>query len=109
MRTWKFDFDSGRLDSSPHPFAGMTKEDCRITTIYSKDDLSRCLYCVIHEVGHGKYEQNMGPRQLITQPVCTARSFGVHESQSLFAEFQLSRSKPFCEHLQSKLEAHLDP
>ncbi|CCW72068.1 unnamed protein product [Phytomonas sp. Hart1] len=51
----------------------------------------------------------MGPRQLITQPVCTARSGGVHESQSLFAEYQLSRSKPFLEFLQPKLEAHLGP
>ncbi|CCW72216.1 unnamed protein product [Phytomonas sp. Hart1] len=109
MRTWKFDFDSGRLDSSPHPFAGMTKEDCRITTIYSEDDLSRCLYSVIHEVGHGKYEQNMGPRQLITQPVCTARSYGVHESQSLFAEYQISHAKPFLEFLQPKLESNIGP
>ncbi|CCW71273.1 unnamed protein product [Phytomonas sp. Hart1] len=109
MRTWKFDFDSGRLDSSPHPFAGMTKEDCRITTVYLEHDPLMCLYSVIHEVGHGKYEQNMGPRQLITQPVCTARSYGVHESQSLFAEFQLARAKPFFKFLQPKMAAHLDP
>ncbi|CCW71441.1 unnamed protein product [Phytomonas sp. Hart1] len=109
MRVWKFDFEAGRLDSSPHPFTGMTKEDCRLTTAYAAEDPLKSLFAVVHEVGHGKYEQNIGPRRHLTQPICTAPSLGAHESQSLFAEFQLARDPALLEVLRGKLEAHLGP
>ncbi|KPI89853.1 putative carboxypeptidase [Leptomonas seymouri] len=89
LRVWKFDMEAGRLDVSAHPFTGMTKEDCRLTTNYTDDTYVQSLYGVIHEGGHGKYEQNCGPRDMVTQPVCEARSLGVHESQSLFARVQI--------------------
>eukprot|EP00796_Vickermania_ingenoplastis_P008418 gene8418-5898_t len=107
MKVWNFDFEAGRLDVSPHPFTGMTKEDTRITTAYKDNDLEFSLYAVIHETGHAKYEQNCGPRDMITQPVCTARSLGIHESQSLFAEFQIGRSTPFIKFLVPKLSHYL--
>lgn len=109
MRVWKFNFDAGRLDTSAHPFTGMAKEDTRITTAYKPDDMEFSLYAVIHETGHAKYEQNGGPRDMVTQPVCAARSLGVHESQSLFAEFQIGRSTPFIKFLVPMLEKHLGP
>ncbi|EPY27724.1 carboxypeptidase Taq [Angomonas deanei] len=95
MGIWQFDLEAGRLDSSAHPFTGMTKEDTRITTNYNPTDVEQSLYAVIHETGHAKYEQNCGPREMITQPICNARSLGLHESQSLFAEMQVGRSAAF--------------
>ncbi|CAJ1992254.1 carboxypeptidase [Leishmania donovani] len=103
MKIWHFDTDAGRLDVSPHPFTGMTKEDCRLTTNYIEDTFVQSLYGVIHESGHGKYEQNCGPREHITQPVCNARSLGLHESQSLFAEFQIGHATPFIDYLTTRL------
>lgn len=103
MRIWHFDTDAGRLDVSPHPFTGMTKEDCRLTTNYDINTFVQSLYGVIHEGGHGKYEQNCGPRDMITQPICKARSLGIHESQSLFAEFQIGHASSFIEFLTGKL------
>ena len=51
---------------------------------------------VLHETGHAKYEQNL-PGAWLDQPVGRARSMGVHESQSLFQEMQVSRGRAFLE------------
>lgn len=109
MKVWKFNFDAGRLDTSAHPFTGMTKDDIRITTAYKPDNFEFSLHAVIHETGHAKYEQNGGLRDMISQPVCAARSLGVHESQSLFAEFQIGRSTEFIKFLVPMLKKHLGP
>ncbi|KAG5493687.1 hypothetical protein JIQ42_02061 [Leishmania sp. Namibia] len=109
LRIWHFDTDAGRLDVSPHPFTGMTKEDCRLTTNYVEETFVQSLYGVIHEGGHGKYEQNCGPREFITQPVCNARSLGVHESQSLFAEFQIGHATAFIDYLAARLPEFFEP
>ncbi|ESL08175.1 carboxypeptidase [Trypanosoma rangeli SC58] len=103
MGLWKFDFDGGRLDVSAHPFCGNSKEDVRITTNYRENEFETSLMGVIHETGHAKYEQNCGPAGFETQPVCVARSLGIHESQSLFAEMQVGRSAAFMEFLVPKL------
>eukprot|EP00796_Vickermania_ingenoplastis_P008415 gene8416-5896_t len=106
MQIWGFDFEGGRLDVSTHPFTGMTKEDTRITTRFS-DDIFANIYATIHETGHAKYEQNCGPRDMITQPVCTARSLGIHESQSLFAERMIARDRKFSPYLLSFVTRYL--
>ena len=77
-----FDFSAGRLDESTHPFSGGVPEDVRLTTRYSDSDFARSLLGTIHETGHARYEQNL-PRDWLGQPVGTARSYGLHESQSL--------------------------
>jgi carboxypeptidase Taq len=89
-----FDFSAGRLDESAHPFSGGVPEDVRLTTRYNEADFARSLLGTIHETGHARYEQNL-PRDWLGQPVGTARSYGVHESQSLSFEMQLARSRPF--------------
>ncbi|PBJ73534.1 metallo-peptidase, clan MA(E), family [Trypanosoma cruzi cruzi] len=103
MDLWKFDFDGGRLDVSAHPFCGNSKEDVRITTNYTETEFVTSLLGVIHETGHAKYEQNCGPKGFETQPICMARSLGVHEGQSLFAEMQIGRSGAFMEFLAPRL------
>ena len=94
MRLLGFDFDGGRLDVSAHPFCGGVPEDVRITTRYDENELFSALFGVIHETGHARYEQNL-PREWPGQPVALARSTAIHESQSLFFEMQLGRSRPF--------------
>jgi carboxypeptidase Taq len=94
MRRLGFDFRRGRLDVSHHPFCGGVPEDVRITTRYDQADFAKAMMGVLHETGHAKYEQNL-PLAWLGQGVGRARSMGVHESQSLFLEMQVSRSREF--------------
>jgi carboxypeptidase Taq len=105
MRLLGFDFDAGRLDVSKHPFCGGVPEDVRITTRYNESDFLESLMGVIHETGHARYEQNL-PRDWIDQPGGTARSMGMHESQSLFFEMQLGRSDEFLAMIQPLIVKH---
>ena len=53
-----FDFEKGRMDVSVHPFSGGGDfTDVRITTRYREDNFVESLFAVIHETGHGLYEQ----------------------------------------------------
>jgi len=100
-----FDFSAGRLDESAHPFSGGVPEDVRLTTRYHEGDFARSLLGTIHETGHSRYEQNL-PRAWLGQPVALARSYGVHESQSLSFEMQLARSRAFAGLLAPMLKRH---
>jgi carboxypeptidase Taq len=96
MKRVGFDFQHGRLDVSHHPFCGGVPRDVRITTRYDEADFAKSFMAVLHETGHAKYEQNL-PGDWLDQPVGRARSMGMHESQSLFQEMQVSRSREFLE------------
>ncbi|MGK3123993.1 carboxypeptidase M32 [Candidatus Pantoea formicae] len=104
MKTLGFDFNHGRLDVSAHPFCGGVPEDVRITTRYNENDFLSAMMGVIHETGHARYEQNL-PQQWRGQPVALARSTAIHESQSLFMEMQLGRSKTFLQHIHPQVVA----
>ncbi|MGQ0722613.1 MAG: carboxypeptidase M32 [Candidatus Eiseniibacteriota bacterium] len=98
-----FDFARGRLDLSMHPFcSGFGVRDVRLTTRVDEHDLRVCLYGVIHEAGHGMYEQGFDPR-LMRTPLGHAVSLGVHESQSRMWENTIGRSLPFWTHFLPKL------
>lgn len=93
-----FDLDAGRLDVSAHPFCcSIGPGDCRLTTRYSEQHFSEAFFGVLHETGHGLYEQNL-PREHFGTPVGSAASLGLHESQSRLWENQVGRSRPFWEH-----------
>src|SRR5436190_22222448 len=94
MKRLVFDFDAGRLAESSHPITCGVPEDVRLTTRYREDDFVQSLMGSIHETGHARYEQNL-PREWLGQPVGVARSYGIHESQSLLFEMQLARSAAF--------------
>jgi carboxypeptidase Taq len=112
MKLLKFDFDHGRLDQSVHPFCGGVPSDVRITTRYDESDFVQALMGIVHETGHARYEQGL-PKAFAGLPVGESRSMGIHESQSLFFEMQLGRSKPFISHLsrlsKEAFNTHKDP
>jgi carboxypeptidase Taq len=89
-----FDFAHGRLDESAHPFCGGTPDDVRLTTRYDETDFSKALMGTLHETGHALYKRGL-PAEWRLQPVGAARGMAVHESQSLFLEMQLCRSRAF--------------
>jgi carboxypeptidase Taq len=93
-----FDFDAGRLDRTVHPFcSGMGPGDCRLTTRYNPRHFNDGFFGILHEAGHGIYEQGLDPEQNGT-PAGSPVSLGIHESQSRLWENLVGRSKPFWEH-----------
>lgn len=106
MALLDFDFDGGRLDESTHPFSGGVPEDVRLTTRYSLDNLMSSLMGTVHETGHARYEQNL-PREWLGQPMARARSYGLHESQSLSFEMQLGAHPGFVAQLVPLIVEHL--
>ena len=92
-----FDFSRGRLDTTAHPFCStMGPDDCRITTRWDEHFLPTALYGVLHEAGHGLYEQGL-PRDWFGLPPGEAASLGIHESQSRLWENLVGRSSAFWE------------
>lgn len=93
-----FQFDKGRMDVSVHPFCGGSHPtDIRITTRYNENDFVESLYAVIHETGHALYEQGR-MTDAGDLPVSESLTMGIHESQSLFWERMIARSREFCTH-----------
>lgn len=93
-----FNFDRGRLDVTHHPFcSGMGPHDCRITTRYDENHFNSAFFGILHEAGHGLYDQGLRP-ELFGLPPGTYLSLGIHESQSRMWENLVGRSRAFWEH-----------
>jgi carboxypeptidase Taq len=93
-----FDFNAGRLDVTTHPFcSGIGPGDCRITTRYNPRHFNEAFFGILHEAGHGLYEQGLDAEHFGT-PMGSAVSLGIHESQSRLWENQVGRGRPFWEH-----------
>ncbi len=107
MGLFGFNFSKGRLDESAHPFCGGTPDDIRITTRYNENDFLQSFYGVVHETGHALYEANL-PQDWRHQPVGRAIGMSSHESQSLFVEKQICKSKEFIEFLHPKLHQYFN-
>jgi carboxypeptidase Taq len=89
-----FDFTSGRLDESNHPFSTGDQGDQRITTRYRTDEFIDALKATAHETGHAGYEKGL-PQKWSSLPIGTACNICIHESQSLLFEKQIFLAKPF--------------
>ncbi len=107
MRTLGFDFARGRLDISHHPFCGGVPDDTRITTRYHDDEFLESFMAVLHETGHALYQQGL-PADWRRQPVGNCLGAAMHESQSLFVEMQMARSRAFMVFAAPHLRHHLD-
>ncbi len=90
-----FNFDAGRIDTTTHPFCTtLGPQDVRLTTRYYAHDFTASLFGVMHETGHGLYEQGL-PDDDYGFPSGSAVSLGIHESQSLLWEAHVGRSRGF--------------
>jgi carboxypeptidase Taq len=97
-RALGFDFQRGRLDSAAHPFSIVIGPgDCRITTRYNPRDFTDAFFTILHETGHGLYEQGLDPAHHGT-PMGKIASLGLHESQARLWENTVGRSHAFWEH-----------
>lgn len=93
-----FDFEAGRIDTTTHPFCtSLGPRDTRLTTRYNERDFTESFYGVLHEAGHGLYDQGLKPEHYGT-PLGNACSMGIHESQSRLWENHVGRSVAFWQH-----------
>lgn len=106
MEAVGFDMNHGGLSVSHHPFCGGVPTDVRLTTRYRTDEFLSALMGVLHETGHGLYEQNL-PAAWLHWPSGKARGMAMHESQSLFVEKQIGRNPSFWRFALPHLEKHL--
>ena len=99
-----FDLEAGRVDVSTHPFAmGLHPHDVRLTTRYYEENMMESLTGIIHETGHGLYEQGL-PMEDFGSPLGEALSLGIHESQSRMWENIIGKSLSFWKHFYPKLQ-----
>ncbi len=90
-----YDYNRGHLGTVVHPFCtNFGKNDVRITTRWNENFINAGLFGVLHESGHGLYEQGMDD-SLKRTDLCSATSLGVHESQSRMNENMVGRSLGF--------------
>ena len=94
-----FNFDAGRIDESAHPFcSGFGPGDCRLTTRYNDHHFNSAFFGVMHESGHGIYDQGL-PGDSFGLGIGQATSLGIHESQSRLWENFVGRSRSFWRYL----------
>lgn len=99
-----YDFEKGRLDITVHPFCtGIGPGDVRITTRYNPKHFGQAFFGILHEAGHGIYEQGLDPGRYGT-PGGDSVSLGIHESQSRMWENLVGRSRSFWKHFFPKAQ-----
>lgn len=97
-----FDFEKGLIETSEHPFTlNLNKNDVRLTTNNKKNMPFSTVFSIIHESGHGIYEQQTADN-LIDTLLGTGGTMGLHESQSRFMENIVARNKAFWKPLYKK-------
>jgi carboxypeptidase Taq len=105
MKAVGFPFDRGRLDECEHPFTEGVAGDIRVATRFAPNDPFQGLLGALHETGHAMYDMGL-PKEWRDQPVGMNRGMALEESQSLFLEMIVVRSRPFVQYLRPLLEKH---
>ena len=97
-----FDFEKGLVETSEHPFTlNLNKNDVRLTTNNKREIPFSTVFSIIHEAGHGIYEQQTADN-LIDTLLGAGGSMGLHESQSRFMENIVGRNRAFWKPLYQK-------
>ena len=105
MKAVGFPFDRGRVDESEQVFTEGMAGDIRITTRFDVNDPFQGLLGALHETGQAMYDVGL-PAAWRDQPVGRNRGMALEESQSLFIEMLVVRSRPFLTYLKPALEKH---
>ena len=93
-----FDGRRGRFDLGVHPCCtGIGPGDCRLVLRFDSSDFAGGLLTILHEVGHGLYEQGLDPKHYGT-PMGEAASVGLDEAQARLWENRVGRTRGFWQH-----------
>ena len=98
LNEWGRDEKITSLGRSPHPFSiTLGPKDFRLTSRVVPGQPFSCFLATAHEWGHSLYEQGLPSQshQWFGWPLGQATSMAVHESQSLFWENRVARSRDF--------------
>lgn len=110
LASWGYDPQQCQRSRSAHPFScTVGPQDFRITTRVVPGQPFSAFLATAHEWGHSLYEQGL-PRtndHYFPWPLGEATSMGVHESQSLFWECRVARSRAFAERWQPRFSEGL--
>ncbi len=107
LMEWGRDEKITSIGRSPHPFSiTLGPNDFRLTTRVVKGQPLSCLLATAHEWGHSLYEQGLPAEthQWFAWPLGQATSMAMHESQSLFWENRVARSKEFTDRFWRKFK-----
>lgn len=95
LSTIGFSMDSGTLSEIIHPMASsLSSSDVRLSVNYNESDFTEIYLSVLHEGGHGLYEQNIEP-SLYGTTLSSGTSMSIHEACSRMYENNLGRSDIF--------------
>jgi carboxypeptidase Taq len=111
LESWGYDPARCQRSRSAHPFScTVGPADFRITTRVVPGQPLSAFLATAHEWGHSLYEQGLprGDDHYFPWPLGEATSMGVHESQSLFWECRVARSRAFAERWHPRFSAGLD-
>lgn len=98
-----FDLKGARLDIGQHPFCTMIGPgDVRIALRFYPGNAASGIFTLLHEVGHGLYDQGLDSRHF-GMPMGEAASLGLHESQSRLWENFVGRSDGFWRYFYPRL------
>jgi carboxypeptidase Taq len=90
-----FDLTRGRVGTAAHPFTvQLGPHDCRIAVRFDRRNLREAFTALMHEAGHGLYDQGL-PVEHYGTPAGEAASLSVHESQARLWENAVGRSLGF--------------
>ena len=104
VQAFGYDMNRGNVGIAPHPFEiSFTRQDVRITTRYQLRNPFGAIFGLMHESGHGMYEQGADPaltRSALTSDylglyAAAGASYGMHEAQSRLWENLIGRSHAF--------------
>ncbi len=111
LDSWGYDPVRCQRSRSAHPFScTVGPQDFRITTRVVPGQPLSAFLATAHEWGHSLYEQGLprGDDHYYPWPLGEATSMGVHESQSLFWECRVARSRAFAERWHPRFCAGLE-
>jgi carboxypeptidase Taq len=103
-----FNFDAGRIDIGQNPFCTeIGPGDVRVVLRFYTNDLLRGIFTLLHELGHGLYDQGLDPAHYGT-PMGESASASFHESQSRLWENFVGRSAGFWKYFYLQLQSTFD-
>ena len=103
LKTLGFSENQARLDLTSHPMClGLHPKDTRMTT-HTLPNIHSCIFSVIHEAGHGLYNQGLKPEHFST-PLGQSASLGIDESQSRMMETIVGHSLYFWNYFFPRLQ-----